>query len=67
MNTLDWSSTTIDNNDLDLIYNRLLEEETPMTPLQLADTLIENRIKQYNKSGAEEPKKDDRYYRPSKT
>ena len=67
MNTLDWSSTTIDSNDLDLIYNRLLEEETPMTPLQLADTLIENRIKQYKKSGAEEPKKDDRYYRPSKT
>lgn len=67
MNTLDWSSTTIDSNDLDLIYNRLLEEETPMTPLQLADTLIENRIKKYKKSGAEEPKKDDHYYRPSKT
>lgn len=67
MNTLDWSSTTIDNNDLDLIYNRLLEEETPMTPLQLAETLIENRIKQYKKSGAEEPKKDDHYYRPSKS
>lgn len=66
MNTLDWTSTSIDNNDLDLIYNRLLEEEIPMTPLQLADTLIENRIKQYKKSGSEESKKDEKYYRPSK-
>ena len=67
MNTLDWSSTNIDENDLDLIYNRLLEEETPMTPLQLAETLIENRIKSYKKNGNEESQKDDQYYRPSKT
>ena len=67
MNTLDWSSTNIDENDLDLIYNRLLEEETPMTPLQLAETLIENRIKSYKKNGNEESQKNDQYYRPSKT
>ncbi|MBR6090122.1 MAG: hypothetical protein IKP86_09325 [Anaerolineaceae bacterium] len=66
MNTLDWTSVTIDENDLDLIYNRLLEKETPMTPLQLAETLIDNRIKAFMKSGRDEVKKDDRYYRPEK-
>ena len=45
MKTLDWSSVIIDENDLDLIYNCLLEKETPMTPVQLAETVIENRIK----------------------
>ena len=64
MNTLDWTSITIDNNDLDLIYNRLLEKETPMTPLQLAETLIENRIRSFKKSNDKETKKDDHYYRP---
>lgn len=67
MNTLDWSAVTIDDNDLDLIYNRLLEKETPMTPLQLAETLIENRIKLHKKSGKEEAKKNDHYYRPGRT
>ena len=66
MNTLDWSSVTIDNNDLDLIYNLLLEKETPMTPLQLAEELINNRIKAYKKSGKDEEKQDDHYYRPGK-
>lgn len=66
MNTLDWSSITIDNNDLDLIYNRLLEMETPMTPLQLAETLIDNRIKTFRKSSREESVKDNLYYRPGK-
>ncbi|MBQ6521021.1 MAG: hypothetical protein IJI14_20125 [Anaerolineaceae bacterium] len=66
MNTLDWSSVTIDENDLDLIYNRLLEKETPMTPLQLAETLIENRIKAFKKDSKEDSKKDDQYYRPGK-
>ena len=42
MNTLNWSDITIDDDDLDLIYNRLLEKETPMTPLQLAEALIES-------------------------
>ena len=67
MNTLDWSGISIDDNDLDLIYNRLLEKETPMTPLQLAESLIESRIKEYKKTNKAEEKKDDRYYRPSKT
>ena len=66
MNTFDWSAVTIDDNDLDLIYNRLLEKETPMTPLQLAETLIENRIKSLKKAGKEESKKNDHYYRPGK-
>ena len=67
MNALNWSEITIDDNDLDLIYNRLLEKETPMTPLQLAEALIENRIKAYKKSNQTEETKNDRYYRPAKT
>ena len=67
MNTLDWSSVTIDENDLDLFYNMLLEKETPMTPLQLAEALIANRIKAYKKSGKTETVKNDHYYRPGNT
>ena len=50
MKTLDWSSVNIDENDLDLIYNCLLEKETPMTPVQLADTVIKSRISEYQKT-----------------
>ena len=64
MNMLDWPALNINEEDLDLIYNRLLEKETPMTPLQLAEDLIENRIKEYQKSNSAESKKNDNYYRP---
>ncbi len=64
MNMLDWTAVNIDDEDLELIYNRLLEKETPMTPLQLAEDLIESRIKAYKKSNSEEAKKKDNYYRP---
>ena len=67
MNTLDWSAITIDENDLDLIYNRLLETETPMTPLQLAETVISSRISHYMKTSSEDAKNDSKYYRPGKT
>ncbi len=66
MNTLDWTAVTIDENDLDLIYNQLLEKEIPMTPLQLAETVIENRISSYKKKANEAPASDDNYYRPCK-
>ncbi len=67
MKTLDWSSVNIDENDLDLIYNCLLEKETPMTPVQLADTVIENRISEYKKSEGGEKEPDNDYYRPMKS
>ena len=67
MKTLDWSSVIIDENDLDLIYNCLLEKETPMTPVQLAETVIENRISEYKKSEGEENEPDNDYYRPMKS
>ena len=66
MKTLDWSSVNIDENDLDLIYNCLLEKETPMTPVQLADTVIESRISEYEKSEEGEKEPDNDYYRPMK-
>ena len=66
MNTLNWSDIVIDDNDLDLIYNRLLEKETPMTPMQLAEALIESRIKAFKKINKGEEKKDEHYYRPEK-
>lgn len=66
MNTLDWSDFTLNENDLDLIYNSLLEKETPMTPLQLAETLIEDRIKTYQKSNKGEKEADNDFYRPNK-
>ena len=67
MNTLDWSAITIDDNDMDLIYNRLLETEIPMTPLQLAENLISSRISHYKKTNSEGSKNDNKYYRPGKT
>ncbi len=66
MNMLDWAAVNIDDEDLELIYNRLLEKETPMTPLQLAEDLIASRIKAYKKSNSADTKKDDNYYRPMK-
>lgn len=66
MKTLDWSALNIDENDLDLIYNRLLEEEIPMTPLQLAETVIDHRIKLSKKSNSEKSVENDNYYRPNK-
>ena len=66
MKNLDWSEVNIDDNDLDLIYNCLLEKETPMTPVQLADAVIDNRIRELNKSDENEKKQDDNYYRPMK-
>ena len=67
MNTLDWTSVIIDENDLDLIYNQLLEKEIPMTPLQLAETVIENRISIYKKTANEVASSDDKNYRPGKS
>lgn len=67
MNTLDWTAVNIDENDLDLIYNQLLEKEIPMTPLQLAETVIGSRIKNYKKDAAEDSDSESRYYRPCKT
>lgn len=64
MNTLNWSGINIDENDLDLIYNRLLEEETPMTPAQLAESIIAERIKTYKKSKKETIALDNNNYRP---
>ena len=66
MKTLDWSSVNLDENDLDLIYNCLLEKETPMTPVQLADTVIESRISEYQKSEGGEKEPENDYYRPMK-
>lgn len=64
MNTLNWSGINIDENDLDLIYNRLLEEETPMTPAQLAESVIVERIKSYNKNKKDTIALDSNNYRP---
>lgn len=66
MNTLDWSAITIDDNDLDLIYNQLLENETPMTPAQLAEAVIDQRIKSYEKQKDNASEADDAFYRPGK-
>ncbi len=66
MNTLDWTAINIDENDLDLIYNRLLEKEIPMTPLQLAGSVIESRIKKYKQKADEDSVSEDQYYRPRK-
>ena len=67
MKTLDWTAVNIDETDLDLIYNFLLEKETPMTPLQMAEAVIGNRISEYKKLSDEKTEKDDTYYRPSKS
>ncbi len=64
MNTLNWAAISIDENDLDFIYNRLLEEETPMTPAQLTESLIAERIKAYNKNKKETADRDNNNYRP---
>ncbi len=66
MNTLNWSGINIDENDLDFLYNLLLEEETPMTLAQLTESIIAERIKTYNKNKKETAAQDDNNYRPKK-
>jgi hypothetical protein len=40
-----WESFKIGNDDLEYLYNNLLELETPQTPQELAKALIEERIR----------------------
>ncbi|HZW04816.1 MAG TPA: hypothetical protein VFF68_12865 [Anaerolineaceae bacterium] len=41
-----WEDLTITDEDLEFLYNHLLEIETPLTPLELAQVLVAERIRQ---------------------
>ena len=40
-----WEHLTILDDDIEFIYNYLLELETPLTSTELADALIDDRIR----------------------
>ena len=40
-----WDSFEIQNDDVDFLYNHLLEAETPMTPDELILSLVRDRLK----------------------
>jgi hypothetical protein len=44
-----WDSLQIENEDLDFLYNHLLEIETPQTPHELIRALINFRIQREKK------------------
>ena len=46
-----WETFKIENSDLEFLYNHLLELETPQTPQELVRALIDERIKDYARSG----------------
>jgi hypothetical protein len=39
-----WETFTLQDEDIELIYNHLLEVETPLTPNELVEALVEERI-----------------------
>lgn len=41
-----WENFEVTNNDIDFIFNNLFETETPSTSLDIAKTLIQEKIKQ---------------------
>ena len=45
-----WDNLTIQDSDLEIIYNHLLEVETPQDPQELIAVLIDERIKQEKKA-----------------
>src|SRR3972149_1797180 len=40
-----WSAFSAEDNDLEFIYNLLLEREVPLTPREMALSLIEQRLR----------------------
>lgn len=48
MNTMDegyWESFKLENEDIEFLYNHLLELETPLTPLEIVEALVNERIR----------------------
>ena len=41
-----WENFEVTNNDIDFLFNRLFEIETPTNTVDLVKTLIEERIQQ---------------------
>lgn len=64
--SIDWAAVNIDQDDLDFIYNYLLENEVPMTPLELSKSIIAERLKEYNKEVVEKINSSESFYRPNK-
>ncbi len=62
---LDWSQVAITEDDLESIYNFLLEKETPMTPFEMAEFIISERIKDYQTNIVDKANADESLYRPS--
>ncbi|MEW5870131.1 MAG: hypothetical protein AB1894_12705 [Chloroflexota bacterium] len=47
-NTMDegyWESFKLEEDDIEFLYNHLLDLETPLTPLEIVDALVDERIR----------------------
>jgi hypothetical protein len=45
-----WESINLQEDDIELIYNHLLEVETPLTVMDLASVLVQNRLDRERKA-----------------
>lgn len=61
-----WEDLTITEEDLEFLYNHLLEIETPQTPLELAQVLIKDRIRQEREKLEQQQGDSGNIYLPKK-
>ncbi len=62
-----WKSLEITQQDIEFLYSYLLEKETPLPANELAEALIEERIKKEKKLLQEKQQKNGDIYMPEKT
>ncbi len=62
-----WKSLEITQQDIEFLYSYLLEKETPLPANDLAEALIEERIKKEKKLLQEKQQKNGDIYMPEKT
>ncbi len=61
----DWAEFEVREEDLDFIYNLLLEREIPLTTEEMAHALLEHRMRQAEREAEAAPQPQQRIYRPA--
>ncbi len=59
-----WENIEINEDDLEMLYSNLLELETPQSPIELIQVLIDDRIEKEKKIIEEMTSTEDKTYLP---
>ena len=62
-----WTQFTLQNDDLEFLYNHMLEIETPQTPIELVRALVDNRIKNEKKNLEKKQAAQGKIYLPKES